>query len=440
MASDLKKTRPVRYAVGMFGTSIPINMFKTYAAIYYVDKLGLSTESFSLVLFIYTFIDASDNLIYGYFSDRTRTRWGRRRPWLVIGAPLLALSLIAFYNPPAFNSGSFLFIYFLSTYIITGTLDSLINANYGALFPDLFQGDSLRATTNAMRQAFQLVAMIISIALTPVVTKWIGYPMTSVIYGALGGGVILYSTFGCHENPDNMKMEKPHLLDSLKTLFKNVKFWIAGFANAFYSAAMSLVLASIPFYVKYSLQLQESQSTFLFATVLIIAIGAVAIWALLIKKYTVIPVWRLALIFLAIGYIPLYFANSLISAILSSILLGLGFAGVISTMDLIGARIIDEDANKSGVKREAIYSSASGFMNRLNGLFTSLGFYLVFKVYGFESGKVPGPNPDGASRFLLTVFPFILVIISIVFVHLLNFPKKQKKGSNLGDEKESIIA
>src|SRR5690554_5609884 len=97
-----RQTKPVRYAVGMFGTSIPINMFKTYAAIYYVDQLGLSTALFSLTLFIYTFIDALDNPIYGYLSDRTRTRWGRRRPWLVIGAPLLGLGLLAFYNPPSF--------------------------------------------------------------------------------------------------------------------------------------------------------------------------------------------------------------------------------------------------------------------------------------------------------------------------------------------------
>lgn len=63
-----------------------------------------------------------------------------------------------------------MFIYVLLMYIMTGTLDSLINANYGALFPELFRDDVKRAKTNAMRQAFQLMAMIISIALTPVIT------------------------------------------------------------------------------------------------------------------------------------------------------------------------------------------------------------------------------------------------------------------------------
>jgi GPH family glycoside/pentoside/hexuronide:cation symporter len=415
----------------MFGTSIPINMFKTYAAVFYVDKLGLSTASFALVLLIYTFVDAVDNPIYGYFSDRTRTKWGRRRPWLVLGAPLLALSFFAFYNPPAFQSGNTLFIYFLLTYILTGTLDSLVNANYGALFPDLFGNDEIRATTNAIRQAFQLVAMIVSIAFTPLVASKIGYSNTALIYGLLGAAVIVYSTFGCHENPEYLNTEKPQLWDSLKTLFVNKKFWIAGLTNAFYSATMSLVLASIPFYVKYSLKVPDGQATILFATVLLIAMGAVAIWAKLIKKYTLIPVWRAALMILGVSFIPLYFANSLLTAILGSVFVGIGFAGVISTMDLIGARIIDEDSDKSGVRREAIYSSASGFMNRLNGLFTSLGFYLVYSLYGFESGNVPGENPGAAAKFLLIVFPIILMIISCIFSRFLDFSKKKTTKSEI---------
>jgi GPH family glycoside/pentoside/hexuronide:cation symporter len=90
------RAKSFNYAIGMFGTSIPINMLKTYAAIYYVDKLGVTTSQFALMLLIYTFIDAADNPIYGFLSDRTRTRWGRRRPWLVIGTPLLVLTFIAF--------------------------------------------------------------------------------------------------------------------------------------------------------------------------------------------------------------------------------------------------------------------------------------------------------------------------------------------------------
>ncbi len=419
----MKKERSLtfNYAIGMFGTSIPINMLKTYAAVFYVDRLGLTTVQFSKILFIYTFIDALDNPIYGFLSDRTKTKWGRRRPWLVISTPLLALCLIAFYNPPMQLAGSALFTYCAVFYILTGTIDSVINANYGALFPELFPTDESRAKTNAMRQAFQLIAMIISIALTPMVTSAIGYSKTSIAYGLIGAAVIMYMSLTCRDAGIKSDEEKPKLWDSLKSIFTNRKFWIAGFTNAFYSAAVSLVLASVPFFAKYTLGISDSQQTLLFGTVLLVAIGCVAIWANMVKKYSLVKVWRAALLVLACAFVPMYFANSLIMAIVCGALVGVGISGVIVTMDLIGAKIIDEDRMKYNVRREGIISNALGFMNRLNGLFTSFAFYLVFVLFGFESGANPGPQPDEAARFLLAVFPLVMMIISFVFSFFIDF-------------------
>ena len=428
------RLKSFNYAIGMFGTSIPINMLKTYAAIYYVDKLGMTTIQLSLMLLIYTFIDAIDNPVYGFLSDRTRSRWGRRRPWLTIGTPLLILGFIAFYSTPAFLAGNSLFAYCMLFYILTGTLDSVINANYAALFPELFRDDASRANTNALRQAFQLVAMIISIALTPMVTHALGYSLTAILYGLLGGGVILYMTFSSRETEFRPEEEKPRLWDSIKSLFTNRKFWVAGFANAFYSAAMSLVLVSMPFFAKYTLAISDNQTTFLFAAVLIIAIVCVAIWARLVKKFSLMPVWRASLVTLAVTFIPLFFANSLISGVICSALVGFGFAGVITTMDLIGAKIMDEDTQKHNLRREGIIANALGFMNRLNGLFTSFAFYLMFVIFGFESGSNPGPQPDNAARFLLTVFPPILMVISFAFSFFIRFDKTENvpAGSTAG--------
>jgi glycoside/pentoside/hexuronide:cation symporter, GPH family len=415
------RLKSFNYAIGMFGTSIPINMLKTYAAVYYVVGLGLTTVQLAAILFWYTFLDALDNPIYGFLSDRTRSRWGRRRPWLVIGTPLLVLGFMAFYSPPAFLHGNSLFIYCMLFYMLTGTLDSVINANYAALFPELFRDDTSRATTNAMRQAFQLVAMIISIALTPMVTHALGYSLTAILYGILGGAVILYMSLSSKEVGVQPDEEKPQLWNSLLNLFTNRKFWVAGFANAFYSAAMSLVLVALPFFVKYTLKIPDSQSTILFASVLLIAIGCVSIWAKLVQKFSLIPVWRASLAALMVAFVPLYFANSLVSAIFGSVLVGFGFAGVITTMDLIGAKIMDEDTQKHNLHREGIISNAMGFMNRLNGLFTSSAFYLVFVLFGYESGANPGPQPDNAARFLLALFPPLLMLISFGFSFFIDF-------------------
>lgn len=421
-----KFLKSFNYAIGMFGTSIPINMLKTYAAIYYVDTLGMTTKQMALILLIYTFIDAIDNPVYGFLSDRTRTRWGRRRPWLTIGTPLLVLTFIAFYSTPASLEGNSLVAYCMLFYILAGTLDSVINANYGALFPELFRDDASRASTNAMRQAFQLVAMIISIALTPMVTQALGYSLTAILYGILGGSVILYMTFTSREREIHPDEEKPQLWDSILNLIRNRKFWIAGFANAFYSAAMSLVLAGMPFFAKYTLGISSGQTSLLFAAVLLIAIACVGVWAWLVRKYTLMPVWRAALVVLALAFVPMNFANSFITGIIFAALVGFGFAGVITTMDLIGAKIMDEDTQKHNLRREGIISNALGFMNRLNGLFTSAAFYLVFVIYGYESGNNPGPQPGDAARFLLAIVPPVLMVISFIFSFFIDFDKTEK--------------
>jgi glycoside/pentoside/hexuronide:cation symporter, GPH family len=179
----------------------------------------------------------------------------------------------------------------------------------------------------------------------------------------------------------------------------------------------------MPFFVKYTLRLDEGQSTILFASVLLIAIGCVAIWARLVRRFSLIPTWRAALVALMVAFVPLYFANSIATAIIGSVLVGFGFAGVITTMDLIGAKIMDEDTKKYNLRREGIISNAMGFMNRLNGLFTSAAFYLVFVLFGFVSGNDPGTQPDNAARFLMTVFPPILMVISFTFSFFINFER-----------------
>lgn len=430
MKSDKLKT--FNYSIGMFGTSIPINLLKTFAFAYYVDSLGVTTGQWATIMLIYTFIDAADNLVYGYFSDRTRTKWGRRRPWLVIGTPLLVLCLILFYSTPAKLTGNSLYIYAMLFYILTGTLDSVINANYGALFPEIFTSDASRAKANALRQAFQLVAMIISIALTPIVVDKIGWSLTSIVYGLLGGGVILYMALTSHERPVTEDEKKPELWDSVKSLLTNKKFWVAGITNAFYSAGMSLVMAGLPIYAKYTLQISSGQQSLLFGGVLLVAIGSVAVWANWVRKYDLVKVWRTALGTLALTYIPLFFANSFYTALGCAMLVGFGFAGVITTMDLIHSRIMDEDQAKNNVRREGIISNALGFMNRLNGLFTSAAYALLGVLFGYVSGDVPGPQPGTAARFLLTVFPFVLMVLSLGFSFLSDFERIPLSG----DEEE----
>lgn len=425
-----KKVKPARYGFAMFGTSIPINMFKSFAMKFYVDMLGLPAPKFALILLIYTFVDAIDNPVYGYLSDRTRTKWGRRRPWLLIGTPLLVLFFILFYNVPAFvqSDKGMLYIYVLLMYILTGTLDSLVNANYGALFPELFPTDEERAKVNGFRQICQLFAMAISIALTPMIAGKIGYQLTSVIYGVLALAVMMYCFWGCGENNAVIEeSEKPKILSSVFALITNPRFWIFGFAGAFYSAAFSLVNQAVPLYVKYSLGLGDNMTTVMLAVVLVVAVIGIVVWSKVVSVWSVMKVWRTGLIFMALSFIPLFFVKSLALAIVSACLVGFGVGACLTTMDCIGAKIVDDDYAKHGIKREGIMNSLMGVMNRMNGLYTSLAIYVVSNAFGYISGDEPGPNPGMAAKVFICVFPAAAMILASIFGLFLRFPEMDKK-------------
>ena len=424
-----KKTSPFRYGFAMFGTSIPINMFKSFAAIYYVDTLGLDMQKYALIPLIYAFVDAIDNPVYGFLSDNTRTKWGRRRPWLLIGTPLLILFFILFYNVPGFiqSDKGMLFIYMLLMYILTGTLDSLVNANYGSLFIELFKKDEDRAKTNGIRQICQLFAMAISIALTPMITEKIGYQLTAVIYGVLALIVMMYCFWGCRETETNNEdMEKPKLIPSIVALITNPRFWIYGLAGAFYSAAFSLISQALPFYVKYTLGLGGSTTTIMLGIVLGVAVIGILIWSKLAKKMPIMTVWRIGFIIMALCLIPLFFVKTLPFAIAIAAVIGIGVAACLTTMDCIGAKIVDDDYRKHGVKREGIINSLMGVMNRLNGLYISLAFFVTSELFGFNNGDDPGENPALAAKVLLCVFPAVAMIIASVVTFFLKFPEDKK--------------
>ncbi len=426
-----KKTSPFRYGFAMFGTSIPINMFKSFAAIYYVDTLGLDMQKYALIPLIYAFVDAIDNPVYGFLSDNTRTKWGRRRPWLLIGTPLLVLFFILFYNVPGFvqSDKGMLFIYMLLMYILTGTLDSLVNANYGSLFIELFKKDEDRAKTNGIRQICQLFAMAISIALTPMITEKIGYQLTAVIYGVLALAVMMYCFWGCRETETNYaELEKPKLIPSIIALVKNPRFWIYGLAGAFYSAAFSLISQALPFYVKYTLGLGGSTTTIMLGIVLGVAVIGILIWSRLAKKMPIMTVWRIGFIIMAVSFIPLFFVKTLPFAIAIAAVIGVGVAACLTTMDCIGAKIVDDDYRKHGVKREGIINSLMGVMNRLNGLYISLAFFVTSELFGFNNGDDPGENPALAARVLLCVFPAAAMIIASVVTFFLKFPEGEKEN------------
>lgn len=413
----VRQTNPVRYALGMFAGSLMSPMVATYIALYYVDDLGLNVVAFGAVMAVYGVIDALGNPVYGFLSDRTRTRWGRRKPWLLIAAPLWGVAFIALYSVPDGLRGSVLVAYFAVFILLTQTFDSMTTSNYEALLPELFKTEDKRSTANGFRQGFMLVAMGISVAGVAMIAKTLGFSMTALILGILGAAVMVFVAFGVHEDPRNYSLDapRPTLFGSLRALGGNKNFWLVAAANACYASVITLLMAGVAFFVKYALAAGKNEgtwSTLILATVLLSSLIFLIGWTFVVKKIGSVRTWRIALGTLTVAFVPMYFADSVVAAILAGVGIAIGYSGVMATTDLIFARIIDIDAAQTGVRREAIYTSAFTFTKRISVVIKAGVFSLMAVFYGYYSGDIPGADPAGASRMLMIIAPCLLAALA----------------------------
>ncbi|MET7331112.1 MFS transporter [Nonomuraea sp. NPDC005650] len=430
------RTPAWRYAVGMFGTSIPINMIKGSMILFYVDILGLDVRAYGVVMVICAVIDALDNPLLGHLSDRTRSRFGRRRPWLLVGAPMLTACMIAFFSAPTSLRGVGLVLWFAVFAILCEAFDSMLNANYGALLPELYPRERDRAVANGLRQGFQLVALVISLAVTPLLTTGVfgteestrGFQITAIIYGAVALVVIVFMALGARESPRYSTRERPRLLPSVWSIVRNPMFWTVGLTGACYGTAMALVLAGIQLYVRYSLGLPVGNALYLQGVVILVTAGGLVVWTRVVARRGALWTWRLAFAVLAAGFAALFFATDLVTAIAAGVLVGAGWSGMLATNDLIVARVLDADAARNGEHREGLFLSAFGFFTRLNGIVTGLALTSLGVFFGYNSGDDPGADPGLAFRVYLCAYPFVLTAIGAVAARFVSVPLETPPG------------
>lgn len=427
-----KQPTPIwRYAIGMFGMALPINMVRSSMALYWIDILGLPAAAYAAVMAVYGVLDAIDNPILGHLSDRTRSRFGRRKPWLIAGAAVLGLALVGFFGAPSGLAGPGLIAWFALFAIMTEAADSMIGANYGSLLPELYTDEAARARANSLRQGFQLAGMMFAIALTPVLTTSVfgtetttrGFTITAALYSLIAATAIFFMAFSVTENPPPLAEQTPGFFRSILDIVSVKIFWQVGLASAAYLVPLGVALATMQLYVKYSLELPVSYTFGIMGAAVVFAMAGIALWTGVITRYGAPPVWRAGYVFLAVGFIPLYFARNLVEAILAAAIIAVGWSALLATNDLIQSRILDADARATGIHREGIFLAAFGFFGRITGGLTGAGFWLISVMFGYEGQANPGDDPGAAFRFLIGVIPLLIAASGAVLSRTIRIPE-----------------
>ncbi|MFZ5815900.1 MAG: MFS transporter [Bacillota bacterium] len=423
------RNTPLMYALGMLGISIPVMAFENHIVFLYVDELGLALGAAGLARSINSVWNALNDPIFGYLSDRTRTRWGRRRPWMMVALPLFLLTFIlGFWVPGPFQSGARLFAYFLGILVLQETFATIMWTNYSSLFPELFKGHAERSGAAALKHGFQLGAMVIGIALTPMVKGMMGPLGMVLLYSLISAILIPISVNGCPEDPAASQAEPLGFVEAFRQTLVDRAFWLYALAATMTQFTFGLLGAGMGFYAKYTLGLSEALTTALFGAVFLIAIPTVALWSNLSRRWGGKRAWVAALGVLVTASVLLALGRDLWTGLVAGAVFGLGMSGVLVMGEVILAWVIDQDAERTGRRREGIYYAVNGFVTRISGALQGISFGLLTILFGYVSGDQPGAMPHHAFRFLMSAYPFIACTIALLIA--LRFPSALRETAD----------
>jgi len=411
--SGTRPNSPIAYGLGSFGLESTYKVFVGFYMFYYIDVLGLAVAMAAIINIVYAIWDAANDPLVGYLSDNTRTRWGRRRPWLLAATPFYVIILVLVYAVPGvFQQGNALFWYALVVFTLFEAAYTVMSVNYTALFPELFQGFKERARATPYYQGFSMRGELVGFALPPLIYALYGFVPMAVAFSGIAGILLFRSITRNTEDPKALKAPRLDLKDAFGVVLKDRPFLLFSIALTFLTFTTGVYTLATPFWVKYTLGGSPQVTSLIFATVFIVAILSVSIWGRLVRYIGVKGTWLWAVGVMALSAVVLGFTTNLVLGAIGAAIAGAGLGGIKVCREMIMADFVDQSLARTGHRREGVYYSLLRVIGKLSKILESLALVLLGLLFGYVSGENPGPQPDNAFRFLISVLPFVFIIIS----------------------------
>jgi GPH family glycoside/pentoside/hexuronide:cation symporter len=404
----------VAYSSGSLAAALAYQAFGTYVMFFYLDVAKLSPALYGLGFFLYGLWNAINDPLLGQLSDRTRTRWGRRTPYIALGALPLAFAFYLVWTPPfGPDRMAALFAYFLGVIFVFDTLFSLVILNWTALFPEIARTLRERAEVAAWREAFSIIGLILGIALPPVIYEAWGWRALGMLFGLLTAASLAVAVWGGRERPEFSRDRPLGLREALSHTVRNHSFVTIVLANTFIQFAFVVLTATVPFYVKYVLGGGAIETSIMLGATFVMALPMVYGWAGIAVRRGARWALMASTVLFALALIPFAFVRTFVGGMITTTLMGAGLAGLIVLVNVLIADVCDEDELRTGTRREGMYFG-------INGLFIRLAISLQALVvsgmlhFGGYDAYLP-TQPAGAIlafRVLMTAIPIAALALS----------------------------
>ena len=291
MTTKLTSGKKLMYGAGDIGFSLTSTILGVYFLFFMIEVVGLRPGIAAIPIAIGKIWDFVNDPIFGHISDRTRTRWGRRRPYLLFGALPLAVTFTMLWYRPGFESTTALVVYYSIAYIIFEASATMVYMPYFALTPELTSDYDERTSLTSYRMFFSILGSLLAFTI-PLLIVGSFTPenapkvlLMGAIFGLVSALPMFLTFFGTEEREDLIELDKPTLKESIKSVWNNIPFrYGLGIFLATW-ISVDILQSSLLFYVKYVVQ-RDDQNDIIMATIFVVAMFALPIWNWVSKRWS----------------------------------------------------------------------------------------------------------------------------------------------------------
>ena len=432
--TDFKRYPKRILASFQLGNLVGLMMSQMYSqqfSIYYLNTVGLDDTLFFIAMTIFTVFNMFNDPLLGYLCDRSTrftSKWGKRFPFILIGAFPYALMVIVLYTAHlVFLPDQWaIFFWLLIFYCIQDSVFSLYDINRVALFPDKFRDIEDRRTAGTITAFLETIGVLLGILIPTLLVDEAGngWDTTAVVVAIISIVIFILMIPGVKEDQEirerRMKidetMERSSFFGGIKLTLKDKNFLSYVILYTMYTSAMGVVMLSIPFFIQDYLLLPKEFENVLIVYVLFVIVAA-PLWYKLSKKIGIKKVAIIGACILGSAGIPFFLIPYGPDGIglLFLVLIAAGFVdGAIISMTMpIFSSVIDNAAIKSGKRQEGIYQGTYVFFSRLGIFIRYLAQYIIFLIFGYES-PTNDPTQLFGLKIQISLIPSILMIIGVI--------------------------
>jgi len=416
-----RKTR-IMYSLASLGVATLAEAIAGIIAFYIVDIKNLPVTWYSTFWFFYTIYNALNNPALGFLSDRTRSRWGRRIPYVLFGGLPYAVAFALIFTAPfdGKDNPAGLLLYFGAMIVVWEGLYTALATGYYGLLPEMFGSYRERTDVAAKMNIFQTIALVLGAALPPLLADILGWPGMAILLSVISVIAIYVSVPFLFERSDLKTDTSFPFGAALKATFLNRSYLTAAGSQTMRFFATGSLQTGILFYLKYSLKVDEGLATVILGIAFLVAMFSLYPWRNWVaNKLDSRRTLMLANAVMILGIVPMGFSPNINFTYAAAIVLGIGLGGLILIGDVIMTEVVDEDEVKTGHQRAGMYFGMSGFLITLSGLLVSSVFGLLMPAFGYDTLLETQPaSVDLGFRIFLTVPTSIGFLLAIFLLWL----------------------